>query len=251
MTARPQDLSELSSPDQNAAGLIQGSVDALRYDVHILDADEVSGIVASFIPNGSKVLDVGCGTGLLGQMLSEHCHAEIIGIEPDPVRAELATARGVKVHVGYFSRTLIQKLGSFDIILFADVLEHLPNPQSVLILSREALKAGGAVIVSVPNVAHWAVRIEVIRGKFRYQPCGIMDATHLRWFTAESAKLLLASAGFRIAQYRATAGSDVPENGRLPLRWIPANARTRFLRMASRHWPNLFGAQHVLKAQMV
>jgi methionine biosynthesis protein MetW len=226
-------------------------VDALRYDIHVLDPYEVSGLIASFIPSGSRVLDVGCGTGLLGQMLSEQRDAEVVGVEPDLIRAELATARGLEVHVGYFSRPLIQKLGSFDVILFADVLEHLSNPQSVLLLSREALKAGGNLIVSVPNVVHWAVRIEVIRGKFRYQPCGIMDATHLRWFTADSAKSLLASAGFKIVQYRATAGSDVPENTcRLPLRWIPANVRTRFLRIASRQWPNLFGAQHVLKAEM-
>jgi 2-polyprenyl-3-methyl-5-hydroxy-6-metoxy-1,4-benzoquinol methylase len=185
-------------------------------------------------------------------MLSQGHGVEVVGIEPDAVRAELATARGMQVHVGYFSHHLIQEVGSFDIVLFADVLEHVPNPQSALVLSREVLNPHGAVIISVPNVVHWAVRVEVIRGKFRYQPCGIMDATHLRWFTAESAKSLLTSAGFKIIQYRATAGSDLPENlCRLPLRWVPANARTRFLRVASKYWPTLFGAQHVFKAEMV
>jgi 2-polyprenyl-3-methyl-5-hydroxy-6-metoxy-1,4-benzoquinol methylase len=151
----PQDLTEqLSSPDQNAAGLVQTAMDALRYDVHVLDPDEVSGIVASFIPDGSRVLDVGCGTGLLGQILSERCGVDVVGIEPDPVRAKLATSRGIQVYVDYFSRRLIQELGFFDIVLFADVLEHLPNPQTVLVLSREALKADGAVVVSVPNVVH-------------------------------------------------------------------------------------------------
>jgi methionine biosynthesis protein MetW len=227
-------------------------MDAMRYDVHLLEPYEVSGIIASFVPNGSRVLDVGCGTGLLGQMLAQHRSAEVVGIEPDAIRAEVAASRGMQIRVGYFSRRLIQELGSFDIVLFADVLEHLPNPQSVLVLSREALNTKGAVIISVPNVVHWAVRIEVIRGKFRYQPCGIMDATHLRWFTAESAKSLLASAGFKIVKYRATAGSDLPENVcRLPLRWVPAKARTRFLRVASKYWPSLFGAQHVFKAEMV
>lgn len=251
MSPGSQDSNRISSPDQNAAGLIRGRVDALRYDVQVFDPDEVSGIVASFIPTGSRVLDVGCGTGLLGQILSERCRAEIVGIEPDAVRAELATARGLQAHVGYFSRESIRELGSFDIVLFADVLEHLPNPQAALLLSREALKTSGSVIISVPNVVHGSVRVEVIRGKFRYQPCGIMDATHLRWFTADSAKSLLASAGFKAVKYRATAGADVPDNiCRLPLRWVPANARTRFLRVASRRWPNLFGAQHILKAEI-
>jgi hypothetical protein len=80
---------------------------------------------------------------------------------------------------------------------------------------------------------------------------GIMDATHLRWFTQESIKALLASSGFGVIQYRATAGQWLSDNwGRAPLRWLPSAARVRFLRTASRRWPTLFGSQHVVKAVM-
>ena len=195
---------------------------------------------------------MGCGTGVLTRILADKCRAEFVGIEPDPVRAARAIARDLEVRVGYLTQKLIREIGSFDVVLFADVLEHLPNPQSMLLLSRGALKRRGAVIVSVPNVAHWSVRLCLLRGRFQQQEWGIMDATHLRWFTADSIRSLIGSSGFKATEYRATAGQGLPDNdGRAPLRWLPANYRTHFLRVAARHWPTLFGAQHVIKAEMV
>jgi len=239
-----------ASPDENAAGLLQRPVDPLRYDGdRAMDADEVPGIAAKMIPTGARILDVGCGAGSLGQLLSERCAASVVGVEPDPARAERAMARGLQVHRGYLSRALIREMGSFDIVLFADVLEHLPNPQAMLLMSREALKAGGAVIVSVPNVAHWSVRLDLARGRFRYQPSGIMDATHLRWFTAASLKSLLGSSGFNVIDWRATAGVGLPDNDcRRPLSWLPTSYRARLLRWGCKRWPTLLGAQYVVKA---
>jgi methionine biosynthesis protein MetW len=242
-----------ASPDQNAAGLLEGVPDPLRYDVeHPPDPDEVHGIVASMLPAGAKVLDVGCGSGVLAKVLEDASGAEFLGIEPDATRAARAVARGLKVRVGYLTAETVREIGLFDIVLFADVLEHLPNPQSMLLVARQALKPGGAVIVSVPNVAHWSVRLCLVRGLFQYQIEGIMDATHLRWFTADSIRALLVSSGFRVVEYRATAGQWLLDNwGRAPLRWLPARGRVRFLRTASKRWPTLFGAQHVLKAVML
>ncbi len=241
----------IASPDENAAGLLRGAVDPLRYDGHFVDPDEVSGIIVRMIPEGSRVLDVGCGAGSLSQIVADHCRADVVGIEPDPARAERAMRRGIQVHVGYFDRPLIAGLGLFDVVLFADVLEHLPNPYTLLLTAREALRQHGCVIVSVPNVAHWSVRACLLRGKFEYQPWGIMDATHLRWFTAESIKSLLAASGFVAAEYRATAGLVLCDNyGRAPLRWLSGGIRARMLRWGCRHWPALFGSQHVLKAKM-
>lgn len=251
MSSSPRVVAELVSPDQNAAGLIKGTVDPLRYDGKVLDADEASGIVVSMIPTGARVLDVGCATGSLSQIIADACHADVVGIEPDPARSACALARGLKVHAGYLTQSLINELGLFDIVLFADVLEHLPNPQAILLVAREALKPGGAVIISVPNVAHWSVRLDVLRGRFRYQMSGIMDATHLRWFTSASARSLLESAGFNVIEYRATAGVGLPDNDcRRPLSWLSVDSRARLLRWGCRHWPTLLGAQWVLKAEM-
>lgn len=240
------------SPDRNAAGLLGQPVDPLRYDWKLdMAPDEVASIVASMIPAGSRVLDVGCGAGTLTRLLADECKADFVGVEPDPTRAGHAAQRGLKVYAGYLSPEVIREIGLFDIALMADVLEHLPNPQEMLLLVREALKPGAAVIVSMPNVAHWSVRLRLLRGKFEYEPWGIMDATHLRWFTAASAKALLSSAGFRVVEYRATAGTGLLDNyGRAPVRWLSAKNQSRFLRAASRRWPELFGSQHVMKAVM-
>jgi len=240
------------APDDNAAGLLQEAVEPLRYQVdRPLDPDEVPGIIAKMIPIGSRVLDIGCGEGTLTKALSDACRAEFVAIEPDRTRAGRAADRGLSVLVGSFDREIIRELKSFDIVLFADVLEHLPNPHAMLLTCREVLRPRGAIIVSVPNVAHWSVRSELLQGRFRYQPTGIMDATHLRWFTATTAKSLIASAGFEVVGYRASAGVAVPDNlNRAPLCWLPSGYRTRLLRMGSRRWPTLFGAQHVVKAEM-
>jgi methionine biosynthesis protein MetW len=244
---------QASSPDEAAAGLIQGTLNPFRYEGHTLDPDEVAGIVVSMVPTGAKVLDVGCGSGEVAAILRDICRAHVVGIEPDPERAERSRERGLQVHMGYLNQKLIREVGLFDIVLFADVLEHLANPQPMLLLCREALQPGGAVIVSVPNVAHWSVRANLFfRGKFKYEPSGIMDATHLRWFTEASIKSLVAASGFKVAEYRATANAGLIDNAcRRPLSWLPVGFRARFLRLASRCWPTLFGAQHVLKAEML
>ena len=252
MSAKPEIFGQVSSPDENATGFVQTPLDPLRYDSdRPLDPDEVPGIVGDMIPPGSRVLDVGCGAGALARVLQATTDAELLGIEPDPIRAERARSYGLNVRTGYLSRDLIQEIGVFDVVLFADVLEHLPNPHSMLLLSRDALKPAGVVIVAVPNVAHWSVRLCLLRGRFEYQPSGIMDATHLRWFTAENIRLLLTSAGFRIIKYRATAGPGLPDNEfRAPLRWLSSGQRASALRLGCRVWPTLFGAQHVVKAEM-
>jgi methionine biosynthesis protein MetW len=252
VSSKPKPAELACSPDENAAGLAQCATNPSRYSgERKLDPDEVPGIVARMIPVGSRVLDVGCGAGVLARVLADECHAHFVGVEPDSFRAEEAAERGLEVHFGYLTAELIRDLGSFDIVLFADVLEHLPNPQSVLLLAREALKPRGSLIVSVPNVAHWSVRLSLVRGKFEYWSFGIMDATHLRWFTADGIRSLLTSAGFKTLEYRATAGQGLPDNdGRAPLRWLSAKQRERFLRVWCKRWPTLFGAQHVLKARV-
>src|SRR5258708_22068817 len=186
----PRVISREASPDQSAAGLIEGTLNPLRYEGHTLDPDEVAGIIVRMIPTGARVLDVGCGSGEISQFVRETCRADVVGVEPDPTRAQRAAGRGLKVHVGLLSRELIHEIGPFDVVLFADVLEHLPDPHAMLLMSREALRAGGAVIVSVPNVAHWSVRTNLLRGKFQYQPSALMDATPLTCFTAASVRSL-------------------------------------------------------------
>ena len=92
-------------------------------------------------------------------------------------------------------------LNYFDFILFMDVLEHLDDPWNVLKKMKIYLKDGGFVVISVPNIANWAVRWNLLWGNFEYGTRGILDKTHLRFFNEKSAKKLLEDAGFEIVKY--------------------------------------------------
>ena len=206
-------------------------------------------MLAELVPIGSRVLDVGCGTGSVSRIIADTRDAQIFGIEPDSCRAAAARARGLEVHEGRFMPAVLQLLEPFDVVVFADVLEHVADPSSFLQLAQRALLPGGRVIASVPNVAHWSVRVDLLRGRFDYQPVGIRDATHLRWFTAETFRLLFESSGLRVISLRHTAGVTLPEyEARRPWRWIPRSRRDPIVRALARRLPLLFGCQHIIHA---
>lgn len=230
-------------------GLTSGVVDPLRYDGHAVDPHESSGLICEMVPVGARVLDVGCGTGSMSRLIRDCRQATIQGIEPNPERARAAAERGIDVRVGLLDATTAAELGPFDVVLFGDVLEHVTDPAALLDVAKLALRPGGIVIASSPNVAHWTVRWNLLRGRFDYQPLGIMDATHLRWFTQSTFRSLFAAAGFVIEQYAASAGTWMPEyKSCFPWRWIRPSWRAAMISFGARRWPGLFGCQHVLKA---
>jgi len=238
-------------PDRNASGFATVDVDPRRYDWQTEDCDEVAGMVAAFVPIGARVLDVGCGTGSVTQIVARTRAATLVGIEPDPIRAQIAKERGIDVRNGLLTAETLAKLGMFDAVLFADVLEHLPNPQEMLLMVRKALLPGGAVVASIPNVAHWTVRWDLFRGRFDYQPCGIMDATHLRWSTSDNVTNLFGSAGYSVVEMRHTAGTTLPDYGRrLPWSRMRPRVRNFLIRRSARLWPLMFGCQHVVRASL-
>jgi 2-polyprenyl-3-methyl-5-hydroxy-6-metoxy-1,4-benzoquinol methylase len=175
--------------------------------------------------------------------------AQIIGVEPDERRAALARERGLDVRAEMLTDDLLARLGSFDVVMFADVLEHLPDPLALLRIATSALAPGGAIVVSVPNVAHWSVRLDLMRGRFQYRETGIMDATHLRWFTRDGIALLLNAAGLRIESARVTLGVDLQCYWeRWPWRRMSRDRRAAWVRRGVRRWPELFGCQWIVRA---
>jgi 2-polyprenyl-3-methyl-5-hydroxy-6-metoxy-1,4-benzoquinol methylase len=249
LASTDSEIEELNNPDRSAVGFVKGGVDPLRYDGQKMDPDEVAGVLAAFVPTKGRLLDVGCGTGSVTKLVADVCGVEVLGIEPDARRASVAQKRGLNVRVGVLSTEIIEKIGTFDTVMFADVLEHVADPGALLGIARSVLKTGGCVVASVPNVAHWTVRLDILRGRFRYESCGIMDATHLRWFTEEGVRLLFDAAGFRIVEHRVTAGFELPAYfSRRPWRWMRSGLRNRIVRKGIRVAPSLFGCQHVIKA---
>lgn len=240
------------SPDGHSHGFLRREVDPFRYDGQPNDPDEVVGVIIDMIPKGARVLDVGCGTGSVSVHLVGNAAGSLVGVEPNEARAARARERGIDARTGILTPALIKELGTFDVVVFADVLEHLPDPYAMLELAKTALAPGGRIVASVPNIAHWSVRTQLLRGRFDYRPCGIMDATHLRWFTDATVRLLFESAGMKVEQCRVTAGIDLDcYHERLPWRNISRPRRNAFIRRAVRRWPQLFGCQLVVRSAPV
>jgi predicted TPR repeat methyltransferase len=197
------------------------------------------------LPAGLRLLDLGAAGGHLGRAVRDRC-AFLAGVEPDP--ALPATARE-----GYDDWRQADAMaagswdGPFDAVVCADVLEHLPRPEELLARIRDWLRPGGTLLVSLPNVANITVRAALAAGRFPYAERGILDRTHLRFYTRRSGSALIAGAGFRIRGVHATAMPyelAVPALGRSPWR-APVRA---FASASARVWPTLFGYQFVVEA---
>lgn len=148
---------------------------------------------------GHRVLDVGCGGGALAEAVRAAGNF-VTGVERDGQSARRAAARGVAVvtcDATDLDGVAQQVGGPFDRIVFADILEHLVEPGPVLRGYRRLLAPSGRVLISVPNVAAWTVRLALAFGSFRYADSGIMDRTHLRWFTCATAREMAREAGYR------------------------------------------------------
>ncbi|HEX3333205.1 MAG TPA: class I SAM-dependent methyltransferase [Acidimicrobiales bacterium] len=154
----------------------------------------------SMIGYNKSVLEVGCSTGYFTKYLFER-GCEVVGIELDPVAAELAERWATHVVVGDLDTEgvwLEVKDEAFDVVLLGDVLEHLRDPLTSLRHAARKLKPSGCLIASIPNVAHGDVRIALMQGKFEYRDRGLLDRTHIHFFTLESARELLRQAGLVI-----------------------------------------------------
>jgi len=238
----------MDSPDRDAMGFLEVSPKADRYENVSIDPGNVAAKLASFIPKGARVLDVGCGTGSITEVIQKMTGADFIGIEPDGERAEAARMRGIKAFQGYLTEAFIKDHGPFGIILFADVLEHLPNPAEVVLLAKRGLIPGGSIVASVPNVAHLSVRQDLFAGDFDYQPYGIMDATHLRWFTKKSLHRFFERLGFQVVGYSVTVNIELPHYSlRRPWRWFSSPTRRKIVGKLVEKFPTLLGVQHVIK----
>jgi predicted TPR repeat methyltransferase len=191
------------------------------------------------------MLDLGAGAGHLGKAVAGH-FSHVAGVEADP---------SARPPIGAYDEWVAASVSGelswsrrFDVVVCADVLEHVADPESVLARVREWIAPDGLLLVSLPNVANVAVRISLLAGRFEYADAGILDRTHLRFYTRRSARRLVEGGGFRIRRVRATpipAELPLPVLGRAPLR---APSRALFS-SAARLWPALFGYQFVIEAE--
>lgn len=154
-----------------------------------------------------RVLDIGCGAGATGQALKQaHPGAEVFGIEVNRAAADVARTRIDHVACGKFEDIDLEAFGiapgTLDTVFVADVLEHIYDPWQVMVRLKPYLTPDGQVIASIPNTRNLVVMDELSKGNWRYEPWGLLDVTHIRFFTLREIHRFFHETGYRITQLR-------------------------------------------------
>lgn len=193
---------------------------------------------------GRTCVDVGCASGYLARQLSR-AGWRVLGVEPDPEAARAAREHCEQVLEMDLDSVDLRSIGAFQAIVFGDVLEHLPAPSQTLSRSIEHLDPDGVVVISVPNIANLLIRVNLLFGRFDYTERGILDKTHLRFYTRRSLRRLIEDCGLEIEHMTPT---PLPIEEAIPVARhfgelsALADAFTRLL-------PTVLGYQFVVRAR--
>jgi len=223
MTEALRLLRQVASTTQH--GYVQ--LQTIPYRAHHLLAEEALRVTRP----GDFVFEGGVSSGYFARVLVE-AGRHVDGHELDPDAAEEAREVCGNVQVGDLQTLDVDQLTrTYDLLLFGDTLEHLPRPDEVLRRLRANVRPGGHLVVSIPNIANWTVRLQLLLGRFSYTERGILDRTHLRFYTVRTLPEMLAEAGFRCVRLQAAVPVPGVTNERLA-RWTHRIGNIR---------PGLFG----------
>jgi 2-polyprenyl-3-methyl-5-hydroxy-6-metoxy-1,4-benzoquinol methylase len=202
------------------------------------DPYKAHSLVVGYCGANQRVLEVGCSTGYLSEALQRR-GCRITGVEIDATAGEAARQWCERVVIGDVESMDLAPLGSgYDVLLLADVLEHLRDPVAALRRLRPLLAPNGYAVISVPNVANWAMRLGLLAGRWNYTERGILDRTHLRFFTRKTIQSTLADGGFDIRTFDLSA----------PLPLNPPAAISGLAHAIGRLRPSFFAYQFVIVA---
>jgi methionine biosynthesis protein MetW len=225
--------------------LFDTSSKVYRGTVDPADVNSAWSRIVARVPPGSRVLEIGCAEGYMSAYLRQAKGCAVTGVDLSAEAAAAAAAYCERVVVGDVEAGALDQVGGpFDVVICADVLEHLRHPGRVLRELRARLADGGLALVSLPNVAHWDVRRPLLAGRFDYASSGLLDDTHLRFFTRETARALIEQSGFRVRE------TDFVH--RWPRQWKYGRLYRRFerplRRLTARYFLGLFGYQFIFVA---
>jgi methionine biosynthesis protein MetW len=194
-----------------------------KYDTPVdpENANSTYGLICRQVPKGADVLDLGCAGGGLARALETARGCRVLACDIDPEAVATARARGLEAVVADLSRQTPASIApgrQFDVVVLADVLEHLVEPRILLRAVADVLCPGGKVLVSFPNVSHADVALMVAQDEWRYQPAGILDRTHVRFFTLGTFRDLAFDCGYDVATVERVTlpllGTEVLEYGK-------------------------------------
>lgn len=190
----------------------------------------------SLIPENSKVLELGCADGFMSRYLKGVKNCRLVGVEIDSQLAKKARRWCQEVIVGDIDKKEtwqeIKKFSSFDIVFASSIIEHLKDPYEALKNIRWSLKKRGILVITTCNIAHWRMRLQLLLGRWQYEEYGLLDNTHLRFFTYKTFIDLIKRSGFKVEDI----GID-PAGGLKYFNWL------------LRKFPNLYAYQMVVKAR--
>jgi SAM-dependent methyltransferase len=193
-----------------------------------------------------RILDVGCGSGSLGQAIKQSRNCEIVGITYSEAEANLASQFLDKVIIADMNELNLSNIGEFDCIICSHILEHLYQPEKLLVKLSGCLHSDGVLIIALPNTLHYKQRLEFLKGNFKYTDGGVMDKTHFRFFDWDTAFDLVNNSGWQIVLRCA--------DGYFPM---PLVRKFRFIqplvshldKFVSTKMPSLFGTQFIIVAK--
>lgn len=169
-------------------------------------------ILMRLVPRGSKILELGCASGYLSGYMEQALGCRVVGLEADPAATAIASTRCTEVHTVDLDAPnaldVARTSAPYDVLFAAAVLEHLKQAEAILQTAHSLLKPGAALIVSLPNVAHWSIRLRLLRGRFDYEDYGVMDKTHVHLYTLKTGRELLEQNGY-IVESTHIAGSGI------------------------------------------
>ncbi|HEU5162185.1 MAG TPA: class I SAM-dependent methyltransferase [Thermoanaerobaculia bacterium] len=199
------------------------------------------GLIPLWCPKGGRFVDLGAFGGEVGGAVRSH-FGTTTAVERDPDQMATLAARYDRVVIADLEQ--IENLpGPLDAVLLADVLEHLRAPEELLSLAAKRLAPGGRIFISIPNVANLAIRLQLLLGRFEYQDRGILDRTHVRFYTRKTARRLIESAGLTVLHEAAT---PVPIREAFPAwPWFLVGLLEAIALMLTPVWPTLFGYQFI------
>lgn len=189
-------------------------------------------------PN-QTILDIGCGNGILGEAVKRRLQCRFYGVDISAEAVSLASkvldgAWQVNLEDDLSAWTAAVKENHYDTIIISEVLEHLFEPEKLLLKLKELPREGKAIVITAPNVLFWKNRLKIFTGHFEYTQIGLMDREHIHFFSWQSFKEMFSEQGFEILEIN---------------NFIPTRV-AKFLGLG-KIWPGLFSFQFIVKAALV